>query len=65
MILSIVNHTAASRQFEGLPNGGIVRAGVGVITTFSIDDADFIEQAINAGLSAAVNAGDLSRPAPR
>ena len=61
IILRVTNATA--NEFpgvEGLPNGGTIKAGIGTVTEFDVDDSDFIEQALNGQLGALKAAGSVT-----
>lgn len=61
MQLVVINAIAtALGPFQGLPSGGIVKAGVDASTTFELDDEDQLEQALNGGLADAIADGDVS-----
>ena len=61
MKLVVINALATSLgPFQGLPSGGVVKAGVNQQTVFDLDDEDQLEQALNGGLGDAIDDGDVS-----
>lgn len=61
IILRVANATAnAFPTVEGLPDGGNIKAGIGEVTTFDLDDQDALEQALNGRLGELKVAGSVT-----